>query len=212
MSYCLLLICHRGAYHILTTQKLKNMGTLGTFNFLTLNGFYKGIDDDISWHRHGSEEGGFASDSMEGRKSILVFGRKTYDQMAGWWPSQAALESMPEVAKGMNESSKIVFSKTLVSADWENTKLIDGDLVEEVRRLKADPDIQMTILGSGSIVAQLADAGLIDYYSIMIDPVAIGAGTPLFEGIRNKLDLTLVDTRKFSSGVMLLNYVPREKD
>ncbi|NIJ54220.1 dihydrofolate reductase family protein [Dyadobacter arcticus] len=184
------------------------MGTLSAFNFLTLNGFYKGADGDISWHRHGGEESSFASDKMESRTSILIFGRTTYDQMASWWPSPMALESMPEVAKGMNESSKIVFSTTLESVDWENTRLIKGDLIEEIKKLKADPNVQMTILGSGSIVAQLADAGLIDHFGIMIDPVAIGEGTPLFTGIKSKLDLNLVDTKTFDSGVVLLNYVP----
>jgi len=184
------------------------MGTLGTFNFLTLNGFYKDVHDDVSWHRHGGEESGFASDQMEGRKSILVFGRITYEQMAGWWPSAAALEAMPEVARGMNESSKIVFSTTLKSADWENTTLIKGDLIAEIKRLKADPGVQMTILGSGSLVAQLAEAGLIDHYAIMIDPVALGDGKPLFSGMKTKLDLRLVDTRTFASGVVLLSYIP----
>lgn len=184
------------------------MGTLSTFNFLTLNGFYKDAANDISWHRHGGEESGFASDQMEGRKSILVFGRVTYEQMASWWSSPAALEAMPDVTKGMNESSKIVFSTTLESADWENTTLIKGDLIEEIKKLKADPDVQMTILGSGSLVAQLAEAGLIDHYGIMIDPVALGDGKPLFSGMKTTLDLQLVDTRTFKSGVVLLNYVP----
>ncbi|PSL31573.1 dihydrofolate reductase family protein [Dyadobacter jiangsuensis] len=184
------------------------MGTLSTFNFLTLNGFYKDAADSVNWHRHGGEESGFASDQMEGRKSILVFGRVTYEQMAAWWPSAAALEAMPEVAKGMNESPKIVFSTTLESAEWENTTLIKGDLIGEIKRLKADPDVQMTVLGSGSLVAQLAEAGLIDRYGVMIDPVALGDGKPLFSGMKTKLDLRLVDSRVFGSGVVLLEYVP----
>ncbi|QRR00783.1 dihydrofolate reductase family protein [Dyadobacter sandarakinus] len=184
------------------------MGTLSTFNFITLNGFYKDAQNDTGWHRHGGQESGFASDQLEGRKSILVFGRITYEQMAGWWPTDAALKAMPEVAKGMNESLKIVFSTTMESAGWENTTLIKGDLIEEIKRLKADPDVEMTILGSGSLVAQLADAGLIDHYAIMVDPVALGDGKPLFFGMKSKLDLQLVDTRTFSSGVILLNYVP----
>ncbi|MCE6991925.1 dihydrofolate reductase family protein [Dyadobacter sp. CY323] len=187
------------------------MGTLSTFNFLTLNGFYKGVDEDISWHRHGGDESSFASEQMEGRKSILVFGRVTYESMSSWWPTPAALETMPDVAKGMNESSKIVFSTTMESADWENTTLIRGNLIEEIKKLKADPNVQLTILGSGSLVAQLADAGLIDHYAIMIDPVAIGEGTALFSGMKTKLDLKLVDTQTFNSGVILVNYIPLER-
>lgn len=176
--------------------------------FISLNGYYKGLQDDISWHRHGDEESSFASDSMEGRKSILVFGRRTYEQMAGWWPSPQALESMPQVAAGMNESSKLVFSHTLDRAEWVNTRLVKTDMLEEIRRLKEDPQVVMTILGSGSIVAQLADAGLIDTFQIMLDPVALGAGTPLFDGISKKLDFRLTNSRVFQSGVVLLDYVP----
>lgn len=184
------------------------MGTLHAFNFISLNGFYKGLDEDISWHRHGAEESSFASDSMEGRKSILVFGRKTYEQMASWWPSPMALETMHDVAAGMNESAKLVFSTTLQQADWVNTRLVKTDMVEEVRKLKADPDVVMTILGSGSIVRQLAEAGLIDTLQIMIDPVVLGEGTPLFGGLKNKLDFRLTDSKVFPSGVVLLSYVP----
>jgi len=184
------------------------MGTLHAFNFITLNGFYKGLEEDISWHRHGEEESSFASDSMEGRKSILVFGRKTYEQMASWWPSPMALESMPDVAAGMNESSKLVFSTTLEEASWENTRLVKSDMIEEITRLKREQDITMTILGSGSIVMQLAEAGLIDSLQIMIDPVVLGEGTPLFGGLKKKLDFKLTNSKVFKSGVVLLGYEP----
>lgn len=184
------------------------MGSLHAFMFISLNGYYKGLEEDISWHRHGDEESSFASDSMEGRKSILVFGRKTYEQMAGWWPSPQALEAIPEVAAGMNESSKLVFSNTLDEAKWENTRLVKTDMVEEIKRLKEDPNVVMTILGSGSIVAQLADAGLIDTLQIMLDPVALSAGSPIFEGVSRKLDFRLTNSRVFQSGVVLLAYEP----
>lgn len=181
------------------------MGKLIAYNFTTLNGYFKGPDNDISWHRHGEEENGFASDNLEARAALL-FGRVTYEMMASFWPTPMAIESMPEVAQGMNESEKIVFSTTLESAGWENTTLIKGDLIEAVRKLKAIPGKTMTILGSGSIIAQLAEARLIDEYQFMIDPVAIGEGTPSFQGLTRKLDLKLINHRVFSSGVVLLTY------
>lgn len=181
------------------------MGKLIAYNFTTLNGYFKGPDNDISWHRHGEEENGFASDNLEARATLL-FGRVTYEMMASFWPTPMAIESMPEVAQGMNESEKIVFSTTLESAGWENTTLIKGDLIETVRKLKAIPGKTMTILGSGSIIAQLAEARLIDEYQFMIDPVAIGEGTPSFQGLTRKLDLKLINHRVFSSGVVLLTY------
>nr|WP_295922426.1 dihydrofolate reductase family protein [uncultured Dyadobacter sp.] len=181
------------------------MGKLIAYNFTTLNGYFKGPDDDISWHRHEQEEGEFASDSLQA-KATLLFGRVTYEMMASWWPTPMAIESMPDVAKGMNASDKIVFSNTLDTAGWENTTLVKGNLVEEVRKLKADPDRVMTILGSGSIITQLAEANLIDEYQFMIDPVALGDGTPSFQGLSRKLDLRLIDSRVFKSGVVLLRY------
>lgn len=181
------------------------MGKLIAYNFTTLNGFFKGPDNDISWHRHGEEEIGFASENLEA-KATLLFGRVTYEMMASFWPTPMAIENMPEVAKGMNESEKIVFSTSLESADWENTTIVKDGLVEAVRKLKAIPGKVMTILGSGSIIAQLAEARLIDEYQFMIDPVAIGEGTPSFQGLTQKLDLKLINHRVFKSGVVLLSY------
>lgn len=183
------------------------MRKLSAFNFITLNGFYKGPGGDIGWHKH-DEEG--AAYSLEGLKSesILLFGRVTYEMMASYWPTPMALQNMPEVAQGMNNAEKIVFSRTLKKAEWNNTKVVKANIVEEIRTLKRTSKKDMTILGSGSIVTQCADAGLIDTYLIMLDPVAIGNGTPLLNGLKNNLNLNLVATRSFKSGVVLLEYAP----
>jgi dihydrofolate reductase len=191
---------------ILKIKSLK-MRNLSVFNFLTLNGYSQGPGGDLSWHRHGEEEGKFASESV-GQGSVLLFGRITYQQMASYWPTPMAMQQNPSVAEGMNNAEKIVFSRTLKSADWENTNIINGDLVKEVRRLKNVPGKDMCLLGSGSILTQLAEAGLIDSYQFMVDPVALGSGTSVFNGLQKKLDLRLVSTQKFSSGVILLNYQP----
>lgn len=184
------------------------MGKLSVFNFLTVNGYYEGKEKgDISWHTHqpGGEEGQYAAEGA-GSGSTLVFGRVTYEMMAGWWPTPMAIETMPDVAKGMNESEKIVFSRTLKKADWQNTRIISNNIGEEIKKLKKDKDL--TILGSGSIITQLSELGLIDVYQLMIDPVAIGAGSSIFNGLKKKLDLKLADSRIFKSGVVLLTYVP----
>lgn len=185
------------------------MAKLGVFNFVTLNGYYKGPNEDIGWHRHGQEEGEYAEQGAKS-ESILLFGRITYQMMASYWPTPQAKKDIPGVAEGMNRSEKIVFSRTLKKAEWENTKLFKDDLVEEVKKLKRGKN-DITILGSGSIVAQLADAGLIDTYQIMVDPVALGDGTPLFKGMKKKLDLKLTSSRVFKSGVVLLIYEPMKK-
>lgn len=183
------------------------MRKLNVFNFVTLNGYFEGSNNDISWHRHGAEENKFSDDSLKA-EGILLFGRRTYEMMYSFWPTPMAAEQFPETAKGMNRSEKIVFSNSMKKAEWKNTKVIGGDIVAEMKRLKKTKGLDMVILGSGSIVTQFADAGLIDEYQIMIDPVAIGKGSTLFNGLKNKLDLKLTETKIFKSGVVLLCYKP----
>jgi len=184
------------------------MRKLSVFNFISLDGFYKGINEDISWHRHGKEEAEFSAESLQSN-SILLFGRVTYEMMVNFWPTQMAMETLPEVATGMNNAEKIVFSKTLKRAEWNNTKLIGNNIIDEIKKLKQLPGKDMTILGSGSILTQFAKAGLIDEYQFMIDPVVLGKGTQIFNGIKEKLDLDLTNTRIFKSGTVLLCYQPK---
>jgi dihydrofolate reductase len=187
------------------------MRKLSAFNFLTLNGYFEGpAKGDISWHRHGGEEGEYSKESLKAG-NMLLFGRVTYEMMAGYWPTPMAAQNDPIVAKGMNEANKLVFSRSLEKASWSNTTIVKGHICDEIRKIKQTPGPNMTILGSGSIITQFADEGLIDEYQFMIDPVAIGAGTPVFSYLKNKLDLTLISSRVFSSGVILVTYEPLKK-
>lgn len=182
------------------------MAKLTAYNFTTLNGYFKDAQGTTSWNKHsGKEESEYAASSMESGSNILVFGRVTYEMMASFWPTPQALESMPDVAKGMNNSEKMVFSKTLKKADWNNTILVNSDMIEEIKKCKTEGK-NMTILGSGSIITQCAEAGLIDEYEIMINPIALGDGTPMFKGMKRQLDLKLVASRTFKSGIVLLSY------
>jgi dihydrofolate reductase len=183
------------------------MPAVSCFNFITLNGFYKGLKDDISWHRHGGEESEFSAENAQ-KDNILLFGRVTYEMMASFWPTEQARAMSPLVAEGMTRAEKIVFSRTMETATWANTRIVQHDIYTEVKRLKENGTRDITILGSGSIISQLADHGLIDQYSLMLDPVAIPYGSSFLHGISKKLDLKLVSTRTFKSGVILLNYVP----
>ncbi len=183
------------------------MRKLSVFNFITLNGFYKGPNEDISWHRHGAEENAYSEEALKSG-NILLFGRVTYEMMAGFWPTPMAIQNNPVVAEGMNNADKIVFSRTLEKVEWNNTRLIKDNIVEEIKKLKQLPGKDITILGSGSILTQFAEQGLIDEYQFMIDPVAISNGTPIFKNISHKLDLVLTATRTFKSGTVLLCYQP----
>lgn len=126
--------------------------------------------------------------------------------MAAFWPGPVAQEQFPIVAENMNKAEKLVCSTQLKETSWSNTTILNGDIVEKVRELKQLGNKNITILGSGSIITQLADAGLIDQFTIMLDPVTLGNGTSLFNGIKNPLELKLTSTRVFKDGIVLLNY------
>jgi len=182
------------------------MRKLSVFNFISLDGYYKDLNNSMQWHQHGGqEEGEYSAKSAQGG-STLLFGRVTYQMMYSFWPTEQAKQTMPEVADGMNKSDKIVFSNTLKTAEWTNTTVVSGDIVAEVKKLKAGEGSPLTILGSGTIVTRLAEAGLIDSYTIMLDPVALGGGTAIFSGMQKTLNLKLSSSHVFKSGVVLLNY------
>jgi len=183
------------------------MGMLGMFNFVTLNGFFAGPNGEFSWHTHGAEESTFSEESLKSGATLL-FGRVTYDIMAGFWPTENAMKTLPVVAAGMNRAEKIVFSTTLKKADWNNTRVISSDIIDQVREMKKIPGMNMAVLGSGSIVTQFAEHGLFDQYQIMVDPVALGGGATMFKGLKKKLELTLTGTRVFTNGAVLLTYAP----
>lgn len=183
------------------------MNKLTSFTFITLNGFYKGLNEDTSWHPHGGEAAEYANASS-GTDHVLLFGRKTYEMMSNFWPSPIAFELFPIVANNMNNAKKLVCSNSLKKADWSNTEIIGGDIVKQIQHLKKEGKKDITILGSGSLLAQLSDAGLIDHYTIMLDPIALGNGTSIFEGMEKNLNLKLESSKVFEKdGIVLLNYV-----
>jgi dihydrofolate reductase len=180
------------------------MGKLRIFNFMTLNGFFEGSDKDTSWHVHGEEEDNFAIEMLS-QGDILLFGRVTYEMMVGYWTSEFALKNDLKVAEGMNNADKIVFSKTLERVEWKNARLIKEDVVEEMSKIK-QTGRNMSILGSGKLGTFFASKGLIDEYQIMVDPILLGQGIPLFNGLNHILNLKLKKTRTFKSGTVLLTY------
>lgn len=186
------------------------MRKLSVFNFVTMNGYFAGPGGDISWHKDRPadlEQEEFGKQGVQSN-SVLVFGRKTYDMMASFWPTPMAMQVNPVMAEGMNKSEKIVFSKTMNDAAWANTTLIKNDVVTAMRMLKQQQGKPITILGSGSIVTQLAAAGLIDEFQLLVDPVALGSGTPIFSGLAQPLALQLTSHQVFKSGVLVLTYKP----
>jgi len=175
------------------------------WNLVTLDGFFEGPKSwEIDWHDYvwGEE---LERLSLEQSKSIgmLLFGRVTYQGMAGFWPSQKG-----EIAEFMNEVPKVVFSRTLSKADWNNTRLVRDHAEEEIIRLKKQPGKDLFIFGSANLSSTLTQAGLIDEYRLCVAPVVLGGGSPLFKASPARLRLKLLEARPLRSGGVILRYQP----
>jgi dihydrofolate reductase len=185
------------------------MRRLVTFNQLTLDGFFSDPNGDMSWAK--SDWDPELQAFVEGNAKTegpLLFGRITYEFMASYWPTPVAAENDPVVAARMNGRPKIVFSKTLDEAQWNNTAIVSGDAAAAIRALKNEPGDDMTICGSGKLVAYLAAEGLIDEFKFLVNPIALGKGRSLFDGVTERLHLKLTNSRTFGSGKVLLCYEP----
>ena len=184
------------------------MSKLHVFNSISLDGYFVGENGDLSWAYNAgpdAEYDAFVADNASGN-GVLLFGRITYEMMASYWPTVQAKQAMPEVAEGMNRMQKVVFSRTMKKATWNNTKLINSDVVTEVRKLKKESGPEMVILGSGSVVSQLAQHDLVDSYQCVVLPVVLGKGRTMFDGVKERMQLKLVDTRAFGNGKVVLTY------
>ena len=187
------------------------MGKLMAFTIVSVDGYFSGPEGEIDWFKGTPDEEGAAfSAEVSGMAGSLLFGRKTYEIMKGFWPTPAGIASDPVTAKVMNERPKFVISGTLGPEKdgpvWKNVTVLSEIRPDGIRRMKGSGDV--TILGSGSIVQQLMQLSLIDEYHLMVVPVILGAGRSLFRDA-GKLDLVLADTRVFrKSGKVLLTYRP----
>jgi len=184
------------------------MRKLIVFNQVSLDGYIADARGDMSWaHKDDPEWNAFAAENAGG-DGMLLFGRVTYDLMAAFWPTPAALKSAPAVAEGMNRMPKVVFSRKMKKTSWQNTALVRRDIAGAVRKMKNEQGPGMVILGSGSIVSQLTQAGLIDEYQMVVNPIVLGKGKTMFEGLKNKVPLKLTKTRAFGNGNVVLCYEP----
>jgi dihydrofolate reductase len=188
------------------------MGQLNAFVHVTIDGFFAGPDGEIDWFKHigkDDEYDRFTHESASGG-STLVMGRKTYDMMKSYWPTPQASEQDPRMAEVLTRSPKIVFSRTLKSAPdegrWKNTRVVHEIDPGEVRKLK-DGKRDLTILGSGSILQQLTNLGLVDEYALVVVPIVLGKGRALFEDVK-ETGMRLVESRGFGNGLTLLRYGP----
>lgn len=182
------------------------MRTISMFMNVTIDGYFEGPGHDISFFKEEQDNSFFQEQTGSGPGAVTLMGHRTYDMMKSFWPTPEGQASNPEVAKFMNESPKIVAAHEPFEPGWQNVTVISGDVVAEVRKLKESDGNPIVILGSNTLCVSLLPEGLIDEIQLMVNPVALGEGTPLFHGLSRKVELKLVKTRQFDSGNALLEY------
>jgi dihydrofolate reductase len=187
------------------------MRKLGAFTIVSLDGYFAGPSGEIDWFRHEDEEDRQFSIEQADPSSTLVFGHTTHEMMRSFWASPFAIKNDPVIAGVMNNAQKIVFSGTMKPVKdgpvWKNVRVIREITPDTIHALKEEPGGDMVILGSGSIVQQLANLGLIDEFGLMVNPIILGTGKPLFQGVR-KMEMEHIGTRTFRNGKVFLRYKP----
>lgn len=186
--------------------------------FLTLDGYMVGPDEDISWVAVGFDPQ-MQEDIAEqlGSAGLFVFGRMTYEIFADYWPNAEPYDEGdapkpsegredPRIIRALNEQPKLVFSTTLGEPKWANTRVVPGGLEDEIRRLKREPGKDICVQGSASVVQQLARADLVDEYRVYLHPVLLGDGKQLFPAGHARQDFALTDLTRYPNGVIATTY------
>jgi dihydrofolate reductase len=189
----------------------KYMRKIIAFTNVSVDGYFAGPNGEIDWFKGSDDEEKTFTHEAANQSATLIFGRTTYEMMAGYWPTPDAARDDPVIAGVMNNARKIVFSKSMKPVKdgpvWKNVTVLHDIQKELIDRLKKQTGGNMVILGSGNIVQQLSNLGLIDEYQLMVHPLILGTGKYLFRDV-NRMSLNLLDMRTFRSGKVFLRYGP----
>jgi dihydrofolate reductase len=168
---------------------------------MSLDGFMEGPNGELDWHVTDGEFAEYVA-AMPKEIDTFLFGRVTYQMMAAFWPTSREPE-----AGMMNDLPKVVFSRTLKEVMWNNSRLVKGDIAEEIGRLKNGSGKDMALLGSSNLASTLLRLGLIDEIRMFLNPVVLGRGNPMFREV-DRMSLKLVKAQPMNSGNVLLHYQP----
>lgn len=172
-------------------------------NMMSLDGFFEGPNRELDWHVVEPEFFAYAEEMLNSADTIL-FGRRTFEMMRAYWPKAPS----DPIANKMNGLAKIVFSKSLPAAEWSNSTIVRGEAAAEIARLKNGPGVDMVVLGSAALASSLLQAGQIDEYRVIVNPVILGQGQAMFQNISQRMSMKLTGVRWFASGVVVLSYQP----
>jgi dihydrofolate reductase len=182
-----------------------------TTEFYTLDGFMSDPENKMEWVSNSFDpELGKYEDDLYAKADTLFLGRITYKIFENYWPKALSNPDFPkeelEMASKINSMTKIVFSKSLKTVEWKNSKILNEIKPQEIKAIKKSPGKDILIVGSASIIQQLTNFGLIDEYHLVLHPVILSKGKNLFKNIEHHVNLNLLKTIIFQNGVVLLCY------
>ncbi|MGG9971733.1 dihydrofolate reductase family protein [Ferruginibacter sp. SUN002] len=180
-----------------------------SFMHISLDGFVAGPNGEMDWIKIDPEIFNHVGKRIS-EGDISMYGRVTYELMESYWPTAAdkptATKHDIEHSKWYSKVHKVVLSKTMKGADLTNTTIISDHLADSINKVKEKPGTDILLFGSPTATHALIQQNLIDGYWLFVNPIILGQGIPLFTNIKDKIKLTLLTTRQFSSGVTELNY------
>ncbi len=180
---------------------------------MTADGFVCGPNDELDWMSFNWDDkiSEYVNDLTDSSGTIIL-GRKMTPGFITYWSETIKDEKNPEYAFGrkMIDIPKVVFSKTVTKPEWVNTEVANGELKDEINKLKNMPGKDIVVYGGASFVSSLIKEGLIDDYYLFVNPVAIGQGKTIFGTIRGKLKLKLIDSFQYDCGIVINHYQPQK--
>jgi dihydrofolate reductase len=201
------------------------MRKIVVFDRVTADGYFSTPEGGLDWTVPDAEIDRLGGEAAPGPGNMLLFGRRTYQMFESFWPH--VLKDSPEapdphvpgrqsaamrnMAVWIHEATKIVFSKSLETVTWNNSRLLRDIEPAGIRTLKEEaggPDIM--IFGSGEVVSRLTALGLIDEYQLIVSPLLLGSGKPLVSGVTSRVPLELLEVNRYDSGNVMLRYARRQ--
>jgi dihydrofolate reductase len=183
--------------------------------FVTLDGFISGPNGELDWmpgtEGHLDPEVDDYLYNMLDEMDTMLLGARTYDLFVDYWPAKTTKDEI--VADKLNAMTKVVFSSRPVApwGRWDNARRAEGTVREEIDRLRTKPGKDMVIFGGATLAQSLTELRVIDEFRLFVTPIILGKGKPLFRVMDNRIGLTRVNARNFTSGTVLLSYAPEGK-
>lgn len=170
---------------------------------VSVDGFIEGPNKELDWHAFDEEMERYMSTEVLDKVDAILLGRVAYQLLADYWPSSA-----DRIAPQVNDLPKIVFSRTLEKTEWKNSRIVKEGIAEEVSRMKQEPGKDLVLFGGAAIAQTFMQLGLIDEYQLIVNPIVLGTGKPLFKEVNERTKLKLLNAKSFRCGNVVLFYRP----